>query len=371
MKLKIPQNLQVLAPYQPGKPIEEVERELGLSQTIKLASNENPLGPSPRAVAAAREALSGIHRYPDGSGYYLKRALAEALGVPPRRIVLGNGSTELVELLARTFLGPEDDAVMSEGAFVMYRIATQAVNGHPRLVPQASGYRHDSLALAAAVGERTRLLFIANPNNPTGTYIREDELAALLDQVPEETLVVVDEAYHEYVVAGDYPRNLPRIGVRPNLVVLRTFSKIYGLAGLRIGYALVQEEVAAALERVRSPFNTNAVAQAAALAALADTEHVLRSRDSNQVELPYLERGVQSLGVRTVPSVANFVLALVGPGAEELYGRMLTRGVIVRPMRAFGFPEALRITVGTRAENDRCLAALEAGLREIGGETRP
>ena len=371
MKVKIPDNLLDLAPYQPGKPIEEVERELGLAETVKLASNENPFGASPRAVEAARAALAGVHRYPDGNGFYLKRTLSENLGVPPKRIVLGNGSTELVELLARTFLGPQDHAVMSEGAFIMYRIATQAVNGHPRLVPQAPGFRHDAEALAREAGERTRLLFIANPNNPTGTYITAGEFERLLDRVPEETLVVMDEAYHEYVTAPDYPQTLPLVGKRPNLVILRTFSKVHGLAGLRMGYALAHEEVASCLERVRSPFNTSAVAQAAAVAALGDPDHVRRSREANLLEMQFLQEGLARIPVRTVPSVANFVLALVGPGAEDLYAGMLRRGVIVRPMRAFGFPEALRITVGTRSENERCIAALQAAVAEAGQPRKP
>jgi histidinol-phosphate aminotransferase len=358
MNLQIPRHVAGLSTYSPGKPIEELERELGLRDSIKLASNENPLGPSPRAVEAAVRAMQQANRYPDGGGFYLKRSLARKLGLPSSRILLGNGSTELVEMLARSFLGPDSNAVISEGAFVMYRIATQAAGGQLRLVPQTSDLRHDAVAMSAAVDEDTRLLFIANPNNPTGTYIREDELGLLLDRIRGDVLVVVDEAYYEYVDASDYPVTLPRLSSHPNLVILRTFSKAYGLAGIRIGYALVSEQVAGVVERIRSPFNTSSIAQAAALAALEDQEHVVRSREMNGRELPYLEDGLRRLGLKPVPSVANFILAKVGPRAEQVYPEMLKRGVIVRPMRFFGFPDSLRISVGTRPENERCLAAL-------------
>ena len=368
LKLRIPQRLAALTPYQPGKPIEEVEREMGLADTVKLASNENPLGPSPKALEAARKALLFAHRYPDGSGYYLRHALSAKLGVPPRRIVLGNGSTELVELLARTFLGEDGKAVISEGAFVMYGIAVQAAGGEARFVPQAPGYRHDAAAMAAAVGSKTRLMFFANPNNPTGTYIRDHEMAHVLQRVPQEVLVIVDEAYHEYVSVPDYPVNIPRLERHPNLILLRTFSKVHGLAGLRIGYALVgSDEIAETLERVRSPFNTSSIAQAAAIAALNDDEHILRSSSTNLTEMKFLEKGLASMGVSFVSSVANFVLVLLGPRAEEISRAMLGQGVIVRAMRFFGFPEAVRITVGTRSENERCLSALSRSLRQAGG----
>ena len=363
MKLKIPEYLTRLAPYVPGKPIEELERELGLSGSIKLASNENPLGPSPRAVEAALDEAARVHRYPDGSGYYLRQALSVRLGVDADQIILGSGSCELVELIARTFLEPSENAVISEGAFIMYRVAVQTANRGLRVVPQKNTYTHDTRAMAAAVDAATRIVFIANPNNPTGTYVDEEDLRFLLDRVPDDVLVIVDEAYIDYVAAADYPRTLLWLPSRPNLVLLRTFSKVYGLAGFRIGYALTSPPVAETLGRVRSPFNTSSISQAAARAALDDAGHLARSIESNRIEMAFLVDGFKGLGLNPVPSVANFVLVPIGPEASEIYDKMLHRGVIVRPMTGpWGFPHALRITVGTHTENERCLAALAHAL---------
>ncbi len=359
----VPENIARIVPYAPGKPIEQVERELGLSGSIKLASNENPLGPSPAALEALRGALPRLHRYPDGSGHYLRHRIAELNRVAPEQVILGNGSTELVEILARTFLGLDGAAVMSDQAFIMYWIAVMAVNGNAVTVPLTS-QRHDLPAMASAVSPATRLVFIANPNNPTGTYVTHGELAAFLRRVPEETLVVLDEAYREYVTASDYPDTTGMLRAGRRLAILRTFSKIHGLAGLRLGYALTTVEVSAAAEKVRSPFNTSSLAQAAGLAALDDVEHVKRSREHNARELVFLQHELVRLGVGLTPSVANFVLVDVRRDAEAVFAALLRRGVIVRPMGAYDFPTCLRVTVGTRRENEAFLGALRPVLAE-------
>ena len=358
--ISIPSHIGSLAPYVPGKPIEEVERELGLSGSVKLASNENPAGPSPKALAALREALEGVHRYPDGGGFFLKAKLSERTGLSPDRIVLGCGSTELVELLAKTFLGTDGNAVISEGAFVMYRIAVASMGRPTRLVPMTPDYRHDLEAMAEAVDARTRLVYIANPNNPTGTYVPGGAVDEFLGRVPEDVIVVLDEAYREYMLAGDYPDSMKHLSRGAALVVLRTFSKIYGLAGLRIGYALTRPDIAGALERVRSPFNTSSPAQAAALAALDDEVWVESSRRSNGEGLEWLAGELGRRGISFVPSVANFLLMFPGGDPTAIYGALMRQGVIVRPMGAFGFPSALRVSVGTPGENRRFVAALDA-----------
>lgn len=368
--MKVPPNINRIEPYTPGKPIEEVERELGLKDTVKLASNENPLGPSPRALEAARAALPGANRYPDGSGFYLRERLSRIHDLPIEQIMLGNGSTDLVEILARTFLGPDDFAVMADQTFIMYRIAVMAVNGNARVVPLA-GMRHDLAAMADAVDDATRLVFIANPNNPTGTCVTQDELTAFLLRMPPEVLVVVDEAYKEYVSRSDYPETLAMLKQGRRLAILRTFSKIYGLAGLRLGYALTAADVRLAAEKVRSPFNTSSLAQAAALAALSDKEHVGRSREHNDRELRFLQDELARLGVAFVPSDANFLLIDLRQDADEVFSGMLRAGVIVRPMHAYNLPTCLRVSVGTRPENLRFLAALQDAMAaRTGGENR-
>jgi len=362
MPLQPPENIRSILPYEPGKPVEEVERELGLTDSIKVASNENPLGPSPRAVSAMQAALKDLNRYPDASGFYLRRALAERHGVDPGQVVLGNGSTELVEILARTYLGVEDNAVISEQAFIMYRIAVMQVNGNARMVPMKD-YTHDLRAMADAVDQHTRLIYIANPNNPTGTCVGSAEMDHLLERVPEGTLAVIDEAYHEYVEGhADYPDTLAHLRRGGRLVILRTFSKIYGLAGLRIGYALAPAKVVSHMQRVRSPFNTSALAHRAALAALDDQEHVDRCRRMNREGLAFLEKALTDLGFKVVPSMANFVLVEVPLGAREAFQRLLRRGIIVRPMDAYGFPHGLRVSVGTPEENRRLVEVFQSGL---------
>jgi histidinol-phosphate aminotransferase len=358
----IPPWLASLVPYQPGKPVEEVEREYGIRDSIKLASNENPLGPSPRAVEALRGALAGIHRYPDGGGFYLKQRLAAKLGVSTDQIALGNGSNEILEFVARTFLRPGEDAVMSEQAFVVYASVVQSAAGIPRAVPLRE-FTHDLDAIAAAVRKSTRLVFLGNPNNPTGTIYPRAAFERLLERLPKDVVVVADDAYAEYVSDPEYPRTLDYLRPDRLLITLRTFSKIYGLAGLRIGYGIGPAELVAALERIRQPFNVNVLGQVAALAALDDDEHVERSRRANREGMLFLEREFTRLGLAYVPSQANFVLVRVGAGGE-VYERLLRRAVIVRPMGGYGFPEHVRVTVGTAEENRRFVDALEGALSQ-------
>jgi histidinol-phosphate aminotransferase len=358
----IPPWLASLVPYQPGKPIEEVEREYGIRDSIKLASNENPLGPSPRAVEALRGALAGIHRYPDGGGFYLKQKLAAKLRVGAEQIALGNGSNEILELVTRTFLRPGEDAVMSEQAFVVYASVVQAAAGIPRALPLRE-FTHDLDAIAAAVRKSTRLVFLGNPNNPTGTIYRRGAFERLLERLPKDVVVIADDAYAEYVTDPKYPHTLDYLRPDRLLITLRTFSKIYGLAGLRIGYGVGPAELVAALERIRQPFNVNVLAQVAALAALDDEEHVERSRRINRKGMLFLEREFTRLGLDYVASQANFVLVRVGAGSE-VYERLLRRAVIVRPVAGYGFPEHVRVTVGTAEENQRFVDALEGALSQ-------
>ena len=357
----VPPWIRTLAPYAPGKPIEELERELGIRDSIKIASNENPLGPSPKALAAIAAALPDLHRYPDGSGFHLKRRLAERLGVAPETLVLGNGSNEIIELLVRTFLRPGDEAVMADQAFVIYRLVVQAAGGTSRIVPLRD-FTHDVDAIGAAIGARTRLVFLANPNNPTGTIFRRAAWERFLARVPPGVVVVADDAYAEYVEDPEYPDSVHERGDGSVAVVtLRTFSKLYGLAGLRIGYAVAPAEIVDVLERVRQPFNVNALALVGALAALDDDAHVERTLAANRAGMAYLAEAFDQLGLAHVPSQANFVLLHVGDGAR-IYEDLLRRGVIVRPMGGYGFREHVRVTVGTRAENERLVAALRAVL---------
>jgi histidinol-phosphate aminotransferase len=357
----VPEWIRTLDPYPPGKPIEEVERELGIRDSIKLASNENPLGPSPKALAALAAALGGLHRYPDGSAFYLKRRLAERLRVAEDELVIGNGSNEIIELVVRAFLRPGDEAVMADQAFVVYRLVVQAAGGTSRAVPLRE-FTHDLPALAAAIGPRTRLVFLANPNNPTGTMFRRPAWERFLAAVPPNVIVVADDAYAEYVEDPAYPDTVHERGDgRVPIVSLRTFSKLYGLAGLRVGYGVAPAPVIDALGRIRQPFNVNSLALVGALAALDDDEHVRRTLAVNREGLAFLLEAFRTLGLASVPSAANFVLVRVGDGAR-VYADLLRRGVIVRPMAAYGFPEHVRVTVGTPAENERFVAALRAVL---------
>ena len=353
----VPEYIRSLIPYEPGKPIEEVEREYGISGSVKLASNENPLGPSPRALAVLRERLPELHLYPDGDCFYLNRALARKLGVEPDRLIFGNGSNEIIELAARTFMRPGDEAVMAEQAFVVYELIVQAVGGKRKTVP-LKNFTHDLAAMADALTPQTRLVFLANPNNPTGTIYRRRDWEAFLERISPDVLVIVDEAYFEYVEEADYPNSLDYHARHPAILTLRTFSKLYGLAGLRIGYGIGAKDVIALMQRVRQPFNVNAPAQWAALAALDDTEHVQRSLGVNQQGVKYLQTEFARLGLSYVPSQANFILVRVGNG-HEVFQRLLQQGVIVRPMVGYKFPEHVRVTVGSMAQNQKLIGALE------------
>ena len=355
----VPEWIRTLAPYSPGMPVEELERQLGIRDSIKLASNENPLGPSPKALAAIAAALGELHRYPDGSAFHLRNRLAERLGVSPEELVVGNGSNEIIELVVRTVLRPGDEAVMADQAFVVYRLVVQAAGGTSRIVPLRD-FTHDLDAIAAAVGVRTRLVFLANPNNPTGTIFRRAAWERFLARMPAHVVVVADDAYAEYVEDPEYPDTIRARGDGSVAVVtLRTFSKLYGLAGLRIGYGVGPAALIDAVMRIRQPFNVNMLALVGALAALDDTEHVRRTLAANREGMAYLVAAFRRLGLEHVPSAANFVLVRVGDGAR-VYEALLRRGVIVRPMDGYGFPEHVRITVGTPGENERLADALGA-----------
>jgi histidinol-phosphate aminotransferase len=360
-----PSYVRSIAPYQPGKPISELAREMGLDERtiVKLASNENPRGIGPRTRAAIDAALGEIARYPDGNGFELKHALAKRYGVDMGSIVLGNGSNDVLELVALAFLGPGRAAVFSQHCFAVYPLATQARGARSIVVP-AKNYGHDLEAMARALDDETYVAWIANPNNPTGTFARHEEIEAFLKRVPERVLVVLDEAYNEYLppeLRGDSARLLKR---HPNLVITRTFSKAYGLAGLRVGYALAHPSVADVMNRVRQPFNVNSIALAAATAALDDMEFVARSYAENLQGLRNLEEGARALGLDYIPSHANFLTIKVGK-AGDIYKRLLRRGVIVRPVGGgYGLNEHLRVTVGTAPENERFLSALAASLKE-------
>lgn len=354
-----PEYIKRLAVYVPGKPIEEVQRELGVGEIVKLASNENPLGTSPKALAAIRGALAELHRYPDGGGYALRRALAARHEVELDQVILGNGSCEIIEMLARAYLADGDEAVISQQSFVMYELAVNQVNGRAIAVPATDGRAHDLAAMAAAVTPRTKLLFIANPCNPTGTYCSRAELDEFLTVVGERVLVVLDEAYFEYVARDDYPNGLEDLRAGRNVIVLRTFSKIYGLAGIRIGYGVAAPEVIATLNRVRSPFNTSSLAQAGALAALDDGEWAARSRAHNLCEMAYLTEELARRPVRFTPSVTNFILIEFGRDVRELFVEFQKLGVIIRPVGGPGLAGCARVSVGLREENDKFLLALD------------
>ena len=342
--------------YQPGRPLEEVARELGLplGGLIKLASNENPLGPSPKAVEAMQQTASQIHLYPDGNAFYLRNAMAERLGVDANQLIFGNGSNEIIEFVAHALLGPGTNIVVSQYCFAIYPIVAHLTGADCIAVP-AKDYGHNLPAMREAITPDTRIVFVANPNNPTGTLASHEDVLALVDAIPEHTLLVMDEAYFEFL---DAPLDLvPRLQDKPNLLLMRTFSKIYGLAGLRIGYGIGHPQFIAALEKVRQPFNLNAMAQAAALAAIDDTDHLEATRSNNAVGLEFFEQTLSELNIETVASHANFILANVGDGAST-FQKLQERGVITRPMAGYQLPEWIRISIGTPAENERCLAAL-------------
>ncbi len=345
-----------LRPYPTGKPIEEVERELGHS-AIKLASNENPLGPSPKALEAVRGCVDRANLYPDGAGYYLRRKLAEVHQLEMSQIILGAGSTDLIEMAAKTLLTPGDQGITSQSSFYIYRLAIEVMGGDLIETNLRDG-AVDLGAMARAVSQRTKIIYIANPNNPTGTMVAAEDVDRFLDALPPRVLVVLDEAYYEYVREPNYSHSLDYVRNGRNVLVLRTFSKVHGLAGLRIGYGLGHPELIEALDRVRSVFNTSSLAQAAAIAALEDREHVARSVESNAREMKFVTGELALAGVRYTPSAGNFLLVDTGRDCEEDFIRLLHEGVIVRPMKLYGFPTSLRVTIGKHQDNETFLEAL-------------
>jgi len=354
--------LQALEPYEPGQPIEEVQRQFGLTEVIKLASNENALGPSPKALAAVREALGNLHRYPDSQGGTLKQKLASHLGVAPGNLVLGNGSDEVLALALRAYVDPGDEVVIADPTFLIYRLAGQVAGARIRTVPMRH-FRYDLAAMRRVVNRRTKVVFIANPDNPTGTYVTASEVTALMTGLSDDVLVVFDEAYYELADVPEFPQTLSYVAQRRSVLVTRTFSKAYGLSGLRIGYGVAQEPVATALNQVREPFNVNGLAQVAALAALDDTGHLEATRAYVRAGKQVITQALDALGVRYVPSATNFVLMEVGPRARAVAQALLRRGIIVREMAAWHLAGFLRVTIGTPEETERFVAA----LREIVG----
>lgn len=364
MNLPYPINptLKDLPVYQPGRPIEEVARELGLpaASIIKLASNENPLGPSPAALKAMQDVLANIHLYPDGNAFYLKERLAAKLGVEPSHLILGNGSNEILEFVGHAFLQPGVDVVVSQYCFVVYPLVTKLFGANLLTVP-AKHYGHDLDAMRKAITPATRVVFVANPNNPTGTLVPVEELTRFVEAIPPNVVLALDEAYLEFL---DHPADfisLIKGGRKPNLLLMRTFSKIFGLAGLRIGYGIACPDLIAALEKIRQPFNTNSIAQAGALAALDDDAHMQRTRENNTAGLRYMEAACRTLGLEFIPSAGNFILVKVGNGGR-VFEEMQRLGVIVRPMGGYQLPEWVRVTIGTPVENERCVAALKQVL---------
>jgi histidinol-phosphate aminotransferase len=362
MRVPAPPYVRAMSPYQPGKPISEVARELGLDESgiVKLASNENPRGTSPKALQAARAALGEVARYPDGNGFALKQALAQHHRIDPAMLVLGNGSNDVLELASIAFLGPGTSAVYSQHCFVVNRLATQA-RGAEGIEVAAKGFGHHLDAMCAAVRDDTRMIFVSNPNNPTGTFVEPSTVRAFLREVPEQVLVVLDEAYYEYLDPGQQSASIDWITECPNLLVTRTFSKAHGLAGLRVGYGVARPEVADLMNRIRQPFNVSNVAQAAAIAALGDAVFVADSAELNRAGMKQLTTGFASLGLEWIPSSGNFVSVKVGDGGR-VFRQLLERGVIVRPVAGYGMPEYLRVSIGLETENQRLLETLAAVL---------
>ena len=359
--------VQALSPYQAGKPIDELKREYGVSDVIKLASNENPLGPSAKVLSAIKNELAELSRYPDGNGFDLKAVLAKKHAVDVHQITLGNGSNDILEILTRAFVTPEHEIIFSQHAFVVYQIVTQAVGAKAVVVP-AKDWGHDLDAMQKAITDKTRVIFIANPNNPTGTWLGAKELSSFLQAVPENVLVVLDEAYFEFadsdIAAEDYPNGIELAKKYPNLIVTRTFSKAYGLAGLRVGYSISNSQIADALNRVRQPFNVNSLALKAAEIAIDDVEYLDRGLKLNAKGMSQLISAFERMNLSYIPSIGNFICVNVGDNAMKVYDDLLYEGVIVRPVANYEMPEYLRITIGTEKENDRFITALKKVLNK-------
>ncbi|MEW6067240.1 MAG: histidinol-phosphate transaminase [Nitrospirota bacterium] len=358
--IKPPEYISNIRPYVPGKPVEELERELGIKNSIKLASNENPVGPSPMAIKAVLKTLtdpkisSNLNRYPDGSGYYIKEALSEKLSIKENEIILGNGSNELIDIAARTFLQIGDEAVMACPSFVVYPMSIQAIGGKPIQIA-LKNYAHDLDAMAEVVTSKTKIVFIANPNNPTGTINKKNEFERLMARLPDGILVIVDEAYYEYVTDPDYADSMKYFREGRDILILRTFSKIYGLAGLRIGYGIAKQDIIAEMNKIRPPFNTNSLAQIAAFSSLKDEAHFKYSREINEQGKRFLYKELDSLNIKYIPTEANFIYILLENDSDEFYNELLQHGIIVRPVG----PREIRVTIGIPSENKRFIEALK------------
>ena len=359
------QQIMEIKPYVPGKPVEEVERELGISDIIKLASNENPLGPAPAALKVMQEMINKVAAYPDGNCYYLKNALAEKLGLSFSHLIVGNGSDEVIKLIAEAFLDEGDEMIMANPSFSEYDFAAKIMGARTVAVPTKK-YTHDLDAMAAAVTDKTKLVFVCNPNNPTGTMVGIEDVKAFLDKLPQGVITVFDEAYFEYVVDADYPDTLEFVREERDVVVLRTFSKIYGLAGLRIGYGIAKPELIGLISRVKEPFNVNMLAQGAALAALGDEEHVKNSVAMNEQGKKYLYTEFERMNLPYVPTHANFIWVQIKADCQKAFAKLMRLGVIVRTGDIFGAPDVIRVTVGTTEQNKRFIEALEKVLTEEG-----
>jgi len=364
--------VQSLKPYLPGKPIEELERELGVTNTLKLASNENTMGPSPHAITAMQKAITQVDLYPDGNGFVLKQKISEKFDVDVNQIILGNGSNDVLDMVARTFLCEGREAIFSEYAFAVYPIATQAVGATARIAKALDAdhdenpYGHNLSAMAELINDKTSVIFIANPNNPTGTWLKSAELKDFICNVPENIIVVVDEAYCEYVESADYPNALSWLDQFPNLIVSRTFSKAYGLAGLRVGYAVCNEQIADLLNRVRHPFNVNTVSMLAATAALDDEAHLQQCVEMNTKGIKFWRAACQYRGLDYIPTVGNFITIDFEQDAMPIYEGLLREAVIVRPIANYGLPNHLRISISTPEDNQRCLDALDKVMKDLG-----
>jgi len=361
MASSVRKTIQRLSPYVPGKPVEELERELGIKGAIKLASNENPLGPSKKAIAVLRKGFKNLHRYPEGSGRLLRETLAQKYKISPDQVILGNGSDEIMDLAAKTFLEPGDEALMGDLTFAIYQLSVTAHHGVSVVVPLKEG-RYNLDDMAQRLSPKTRLIFICNPNNPTGTMVTQRELVRFLDRLPADVIVILDEAYTEYATGPDFPDSIELVKQGRPLLILRTFSKVYGLAGLRIGYGISQREITEYLNRVRLPFNTNSLAQAAAIAAVGDETHLTKTVRLNEAGKVFLTKALDELGIRYFPTQANFIYLEVKQGGRSVYEVLLKEGVIVRYIREDG----LRVSIGKPTENQRFVKALKKVLKRLG-----
>jgi len=350
-----------LIPYVPGKPVEELERELGIKDAVKIASNENPLGPSPLAENAVKEAIHSLNRYPDGDAFYLKEKLSKKLGIKPETLIFGNGSNDVIDIAARTFMKPGDEAIFGEYAFIVYPIVTQAV-GATSVISPMPNHVHDLRDMHSRITDKTKIIFIANPNNPTGTMVKRGEFEWFIENVPEDILVLVDEAYFEYVDDKDYPNSLEYHNTGKSILTVRTFSKIYGLAGLRLGYGIAHEDIISNMQRVRHPFNSNSLSQVGAIAALDDNEHIERTKRVNREGLTYVTHELEKMGIRYAPSYTNFVLIDLEDDPMPIYNQLLREGVIVRPVAGYGLKTHLRVTIGTPEENYKFINGIKKVL---------